>query len=156
MRSVFATYDDAVSCRSCGATHAKPHDNQWKLCASCFSAVEYRQRKLGLTDDAVTMFLAQRLLSDLKRAGRGKFLGRCEVISNSAAGFKGYQCAHLAADICEGRKVCESHLLTKYRTYVGEATLDEYSLFAINLQKVCQKDKRFAAAVRAAIEGLAT
>jgi len=151
MPKVFQTYEDAVSCRLCGATHAKPHDNQWKVCSNCFNAFFYSSGGI-LTEEAFTVFIASRLVTSIKRGTAGLQLGRCEVISNAVYGNAGYQCGHTAAVLMNGRKVCASHSKATVITYCGDKTIDEYEVFTNQLKYVSEHDERFAAAVRNSLD----
>jgi len=142
MAKVFQTYDDAVSCRLCGATHAPPSDNQWKVCLNCFNAFQYSSGG-DMSDDAFTVFVARRLVSVVNRADL-KF-GRCEVISSSAYGNAGYQCGHMAQTMRDGHNVCNSHAKATKPTYCGEKTINEYDILT---ERVAE---RFAEAVRKAL-----
>ena len=151
MAKVFHTFDDAVSCRLCGATHAKPHDNQWKICYNCFSAFSYSHPH-DQSEDTFTVFVASRLVRTIIRGGNNQAFGRCEVISNQTPKYKGYQCGHFAATVRDGRKVCFSHSKATDPTYCGKATIDEYDVLTERLIYVCKRDERFAHAIRKALE----
>lgn len=102
---------DGVSCRYCGAIHARPHDNRFGICASCYEALERHRSVKHLTDD---VFL-EKLTRKLERIVQNEILGRstslrCEAISeNPNPRTCGYQCEMQGHDMRQGRAVCPSH-----------------------------------------------
>ena len=104
-----------------------------------------------MSEEAFTAFVASRLVNDAKRASREQYLGRCEVISSTYYGYRGYQCGHVAMTMRDGHKVCASHSKATQPTYAGEATMDEYDALTEQLRFVCERDKRFEKAIRDAL-----
>lgn len=154
MLKAFKTLDDAVSCRSCGATHASPHSNKWGICGECYTKFKYRNGKQELTDEAVTEQLARELMLTTKRLHEHGQIGRCEAVSSwyyKNMPRDGYQCAHKAVTTKDGRRVCTLHAKALQPHFVGEKASDPYEVVTNLVSELASHDERFRLAIERAL-----
>lgn len=148
MGSIFQTSKDAVSCRACGATHARPCEKpvNFGLCDACYTAFTWRNGWHKLDEQSFLELLAGQVALDINRAKRG-VIGRCEAISSTPRGGH-YQCASKAVRMAHGRRVCASHAKSTKNRFVGEPPTDPYRALANIIGELCAEDARFDAILR--------
>jgi len=111
---------DAVQCRACGATHAKPHENKWGVCATCWGRVKPSDDSDGLAEVMLLQHFTSKLSSAAKRIHKGKPVHRCECISRTEELAPAYQCSTIANYKRDGRYVCHSHYRSESVTFVDQ------------------------------------
>ena len=163
----FFSVEDAVSCRSCGATHAAPvtkSPNRWELCLKCHSRAKGFEAEIDqdpgsdVSEPALILFLANELALAIKNMEKGLPCGRCEATSNnfySKFGGKnqyiGYQCGGRASKTTEGRKVCKSHFNSPKIKFACDSVTNEYPLIEWKIRQISAHDERFRDAVVRAV-----
>ena len=150
MGRVYPIPDDAVSCRVCGATHARPARARaaFGMCDSCYNAFCYRNGNRQPTEQDFLTLLAGKLALDIQRKQRDGILGRCEAVSNwKYAG--GYQCGHSAKAVRDGRRVCSLHAKAAAPEFVTES--NPYNTMSAMIRELCEADNEFRVAVEGAL-----
>lgn len=153
MLEVVTPRNDGVSCRLCGATFAKPHANEWGLCAQChdkfdlFNVREFQDTKR--TEYRFMAFLARQMVIKAKRVAQGKSVTRCECISTTGQGrfYSGYQCAATAQKTRDGRNVCGSHAKAKEVLFAGEKVPLKYDYLVCALRDAATRNSHFREAM---------
>ncbi len=151
MGRVYPLPDDAVSCRVCGATHARPpRQEAFGICETCATAFKFRNGHHAVTEQDFLMLLAGKLVLDIKRLRRNGILGRCEAVSSwPQAG--GYQCGSNAVEMRSGRRVCGSHAKATSPVFVGTPDSNPYDTISAMILELCVEDDLFRCAVEAAL-----
>lgn len=156
MGRVFPIAEDAVSCRVCGATHARPARKRpnFGMCDTCVSAFEHRNANADLSEDDFLHLLAGRLALDISRKNRTGIVGRCEAVSSWAAN-GGYQCGAAATTIRDGRRICTVHARSGDNLrFVGTTSSDPYDNMTKIIGELCSVDSDFRDAVCRALGGM--
>jgi hypothetical protein len=151
MGRVYPLPDDAVSCRVCGATHARPALKEaFGMCETCRSAFDFRRPPGEMTEDVFLGLLAGKLALDIQRSRRIGMVGRCEAVSSwKVAG--GYQCGNSATGTRRGRRVCGLHAKATAPVFVGEKQSNPYDAMSAMIRELCEADDEFRAAVESAL-----
>lgn len=140
------------SCRGCGATSAPSHANEYGLCATCWTQVQYSIRnskgKSVDAEKAVSLWMAAKLTRDIKRLKTGQPVHRCQAISNWREGRPGTQCGNRAIGYRDGRAVCTKHKSATAPVFVGDSQADYYEVLKGLIVGLAEIDSRFSEILR--------
>lgn len=148
-------------CRACGAVLGPISSNGYDLCGNCWTSVKmscgvsvHLSRKddgrpvSSVTQADVNSWLAGKLLKDLKRLTNTGMVGRCEAVSGWGYGNPGAQCAKSATLMRDGHKVCGKHHGATAPVYVGDDSVNYYSVCRDIMVELAGVDGDFADVVR--------
>ncbi len=150
--AILVTPKDAVSCRLCGATQARPGERG--LCRTCWDGFIRSNGYEEITEADFDSLLARALLRQVKRASSTGLSRRCEHVSTSGLwnGLShGYQCAMWACKVVDGRYLCHAHAKRRDKIFVSERRVTEYDAISRILAELAGKDHLFRKAMTDAI-----